>query len=102
MRRKLIFLSGGILLLLVGFAFWFFSSEQNLRGGAETGSKICKGDTQPILFKRLSDERNFPFLLFGRSLSTWKERSDYYQYLEAISRFPDVRSCLMDSEKKKQ
>src|SRR4051812_43203149 len=100
MSKRVIFLGGVILVLLVGIAFWFSASEQSLRRGAETGSQMCEKDVGPISFKRLSDEKSFPFLNAGRSLSFWEDKTPYYDdYREAVARFSDVRSCLVDSER---
>jgi hypothetical protein len=97
MRRKIVPLGGVILLLLIGITFWLSFSKQY----------VCKGDNRPIPFKRLSDERSFPFLDTGHPPSYWKHNSPYpYPYYDkyhlAITRFPDVRTCLKDSEKEKQ
>jgi hypothetical protein len=96
LKTALMFIIGSVLLLLVGSAYWGFI-------GAKTDSQMCRSSHDwPIPFQRLSDERHFPFLMFGRPISYWKERSDYAEYRAAAARFPDVTSCLFDSERQKK
>jgi hypothetical protein len=93
MEKRNIYIGGCILALLIGFAFWSPPSKQNL----------CKGNTRPIPFKRLSDEKNFPFLDSGRPLSYLKNKApNYNEYRAAVSRFSNVRACLIAQEKEEQ
>jgi hypothetical protein len=99
MRKRIIFIGGGILLLLVSFAFWFSTSTQNLRRETEMATQKCGRDVGPIPFKRLSDK---PFLHDNRPLSDITKHPHYEGYRDAVTRFPDVRACLVDSERGKQ
>jgi hypothetical protein len=91
-----------ILPLAFGLTFWTFTLEQNSHKVADKVNQICKGDTRPVPFKRLSDEKNFPFLMFGHPPSVWHKNQDYEAIRESVARFPNVRSCLIKSEKEKQ
>jgi hypothetical protein len=102
MRNRLIVLSGGILLILVGIVFWLSTSVENLRREVEMGTQRCGRDVGSITVKRLSAETAFPFLRTNRPLSDFPKHPDYEKHHAAVTRFPDVRACLMDSEREKQ
>jgi hypothetical protein len=90
-----------ILLIIVGIVFLISSSVQHFHKRAEARSQLCKGDANPVSFKRLSKEQSSPFLKLGRPLSDLQGRSDYGEYKAAVDHFPDVRACLINSERKK-
>lgn len=95
LRKKGVFVSVGILLVLRVSAYWFFIGD-----GAR--NLMCKGNNLPVSFARLSDETAFPFLKSGVLFSQLEKRHDSTEHQSAITRFPDARSCLVDSEGKKQ
>src|SRR4051812_23987937 len=93
---KKVITAGGILLILIGAAFLLPVPERGERS-------LCKGSPRPIPFKRLSDERNFPYLENGRPLSYWEHKKpNYDKYRAAVVRFPNARVCLISSEREKK
>lgn len=74
------------------------SSSNGIENKLSTNAMYDGNKTAPIPFKRLSDEKHFPFLQFGSPPR--KELSSYDNYAKSISRYPDIRSCLENSEKK--
>jgi hypothetical protein len=102
MRNRLIFLGSGILLLLISIILWSSTSMQNLRREAEMGTQKCGREVGLIPFKRLSYETVFPFLYAAHPLSDFPKHPYYEEYRAAVTRFPEVRACLLDSEKEKQ
>lgn len=60
----------------------------------------CIGQTEiQIPYKDLADEKTQPFVAFGSPLTP--ESYDFKNYQKSIERFPEVKSCLTQSEQQK-
>ena len=53
----------------------------------------------PIPYVRLAKQETEPFLFLGRVMD--ESRPRFYQYEDALRRFPDVRSCHIEEERGK-
>ncbi len=53
----------------------------------------------PIPYVRLSKQETEPFLFLGKVVD--EDHPRYGDYRAALSRFPDVRSCLTEEEREK-
>lgn len=60
------------------------------------GSHACESASNPVPVKRLSGESSDPFLFQGRTVSG--DAQLYGRYRRSINRFPDLTSCLYESE----
>jgi len=90
-----------LLVIILGTIMFFANTHAD-----QVAEIIKKRETfQPIAYKRLSSEKEFPFLQFGKTLSERKKylpAQDFRKYEQAVQRWPDVRSCLIPSEREKE
>src|SRR4051794_21542859 len=61
--------------------------------------RACKVNAEPVVYKRLSSEKSDPFMVLGRPLSEREGHPDYKMLRNAVNMFPDVQSCLVESER---
>ena len=67
---------------------------------AAAGSEQCLDQlTCPVTYMRLATQETEPFFFYGEEVTVTHRR--YKDYRDAIQQFPDVRSCLIPSERPK-
>lgn len=102
MNMKYLFLGIAVLLVMILGTIMFFANTH----ADQVAEIIKKRETfQPIAYKRLSSEKEFPFLRFGKTLSERRKyppAANFRKYEQAVQRWPDVRSCLIISERTKE
>lgn len=102
MKMKFVLVVIAVLLVVV-IGVIFVVANMNARQVANIMK--ARETAAPITYKRLSTEKEFPFLLSSKRLRGHKKNfssSRYKSYQQAIASWPDVRSCLIAAERKKE